>query len=127
MGQVTTITWLADVAARDYEAAFQYLSLRFDEDVAGQLVTALKAAPVTARRANDILRACRHDPLPLSDPGVRREKDKKRLSPILVVSFAYGGDIADGYHRLSYAYHVGPYETVPLRLASVRLPGLPGQ
>ena len=127
MKPVQKIAWLDDVAVKDFDAALAYLSLRFDEDRAGQLVDALKAAPVTTRRVNDILRACRHDPLPLSDPGVRREKGKKRLSPVLVISFEYGGDIADGYHRLSYAYHVSPYQDVPLRIASARLPGLPGQ
>lgn len=67
------------------------------------------------RRANDILRACRLDALPLDDPGVERCLRKvlkgKRLSPVLVAD----GDIADGYHRVSLAYRLDPFTEVPLR------------
>jgi hypothetical protein len=41
------------------------------------------------------------------------------LSPVLVVSFDDGGDIADGYHRVSAAYQTDPYTPVPARIASV--------
>jgi transcriptional regulator of met regulon len=125
------IEWMDDVADKDFDAAQAYLSLRFDERRAAQVVASLRAAELTERRANDILRAYRHKPLPLDDPGVQREEDKladgKKLSPILVVSFEFGGDIADGYHRLSYAYHVSPNTAVPCRIASVRFSRLPGE
>jgi hypothetical protein len=116
--------WLNDVAEKDYIAAYSYLSLKLDVWRAGVVVDRLRAAEVTTRRANDILRACDYKALPLDDPGVHREWQKlahegTKLSPILVVSFTMGGDIADGYHRLSYTYNVSPYADVPLRIAEL--------
>ena len=61
-------------------------------------------------------------PLSLDDPGVRRDLlnavSGKRLSPVLVVSTGDGGDIADGYHRVSLAYHLDPFGDVPLRIGA---------
>jgi hypothetical protein len=116
------IEWLEDVADHDYQSALSYLSLRLDPDRAKLAVKALKKAKITARRANDILRACGYAPLPLSDPGVHKDLLKsgtQKLSPILVVSFEHGGDIADGYHRVSLAYNIDPFTDVPLRIAHV--------
>ena len=116
------IEWLADVADHDYDSAYNYLSLRLDPDRAKLAVKALKKVKITNRRANDILRACGYPPLPLSDPGVHKDLLKSgtaKLSPILVVSFESGGDIADGYHRVSLAYNIDPFSDVPLRLAQV--------
>jgi hypothetical protein len=117
------IRWLDDVAAHDYDAALDYLTLKLDRARAETMVAALRALPgPEPRRANDILRACGLPPLPRDDPGVARHlrKDaRKPLSPVLVVSFDDGGDIADGYHRVSAAYQLDPYTPVPARIASV--------
>lgn len=115
------LQWLDDVAAHDFAAALAYLSLKLDEKQAAAAVGRLRKAKVTRRRANDILRACGLAPLPLDDPGVRRDLlnavSGKRLSPVLVVSADHGGgDIADGYHRVSLAYHLDPFGDVPLRI-----------
>jgi hypothetical protein len=114
------LQWLDDVAAHDFDAALAYLSLKLDEKQAAAAVGSLRKAEVTRRRANDILRACSLVPLPLDDPGVRRDLlnavSGKRLSPVLVVSSGDGGDIADGYHRVSLAYHLDPFGDVPLRI-----------
>jgi hypothetical protein len=60
--------------------------------------------------------------LPLDDSGVRRDLinavSGKRLSPVLVVSTSHGGDIADGYHRVSLAYHLDPFGAIPLRIGA---------
>lgn len=119
----TSIRWEKDVAEHDYEAAQAYLSLRYDEDRAEKLVRRLRSAEITHRRANDILRACDREPLELDDPGVRRDlvaiAQGRRLSPVLVVYAKDGGpDIADGYHRVSLAYRLDPFATIPLRLAA---------
>lgn len=119
----TSIRWEKDVAEHDYEAALAYLSLRYDEDRAEKLVKRLRAAEITHRRANDILRACDRAPLELDDPGVRRDlvtiAQGRKLSPVLVVYAKDGGpDIADGYHRVSLAYRLDPFATVPLRIAA---------
>jgi hypothetical protein len=113
---VQYVQWKKDVAHHDYAAASSYLSIRFGESRAQEVSEQLRKVPVIRRRANDILRATRRDPLPLSDPGVLKDLQKvlagQKLSPILVAD----GDIADGYHRVSLAYALDPYADVPLKL-----------
>jgi hypothetical protein len=120
---VSGIKWLADVADHDFDAAFNYLSIKYDDATAKKLVRKLKDAKVITRRSNDILRACGLTPLPITDPGVRRDLDKvlsgKKLSPVLVEKLPAGADIADGYHRVSLAYDLDPYAQIPLRLAGL--------
>jgi hypothetical protein len=120
-GPVENIKWLHDVAGHDYDAAEAYLSLKLDVESAGKVVKRLRKAPLTRRRANDILRAAGLTPAPLDDPGVMKDLVKaiegKALSPVLVVSGETGADIADGYHRVSLVYRLDPYGEVPLKLA----------
>ena len=120
--QVDRLQWKKDVAQHDYAAAASYLSIRFGENRTKQVVEELRKLPVITRRANDILRATRRDPLTLSDPGVLKDLKKvlggEELSPILVAE----SDIADGYHRLSLAYELDPYTEVPLKLGGVPAP-----
>jgi hypothetical protein len=112
------IAWLKDVADHDYEAAYDYLSLKSGNKRATEIVDRMKKAKLTSRRANDILRATGLAPLPLTDPGVQRDLLKllngEKLSPVLVCD--QGADIADGYHRVSLAYDIDPFMSVPLRL-----------
>ncbi|HEX6449444.1 MAG TPA: hypothetical protein VF060_08280 [Trebonia sp.] len=113
---VQYLQWKKDVAHHDYAAASSYLSVRFGETRAQEVSEKLQKLPVIKRRANDILRATRREPLPLSDPGVLKDLKKvlagDKLSPVLVAE----GDIADGYHRVSLAYCLDPYADVPLKL-----------
>jgi len=117
------IRWKKDVVSHDYDAAEAFLSIRLDPPRAKRLVKALKRAEVTQRRANDILRASRREPLPLTDPGVLQAFTKvasgDKLSPVLVGSLDDGAEIADGYHRVSLAYALDPFALVPLRIASL--------
>jgi hypothetical protein len=110
------LRWRKDVAEHDYAAASSYLSIRYGESRAEEVSKQLRKLPVIQRRANDILRATRREPLPLTDPGVLRDLQKvlagEKLSPVLVSE----GDIADGYHRVSLAYALDPYADVPLKL-----------
>ena len=114
------IAWLKDVAEHDYEAAYNYLSLKFDAKRANEVVDRMKKADVTLRRANDILRATSLAALPLTDPGVQRDLLKllngEKLSPVLVSDQKPSADIADGYHRVSLAYNIDPFMSVPLKL-----------
>jgi hypothetical protein len=116
------IRWKKDVVAHDFDAAEAYLSIRLNPERAKRLVKRLKEAPLTNRRANDILRASGRDPLPLNDPGVLRDLVRvasgEKLSPVLVVSLDDGADIADGYHRVSLTYALDPFGSVPVRLAT---------
>jgi hypothetical protein len=117
------IRWKKDVVAHDFDAAEAFLSIRLNPDKAKGLVKRLKNAPLTERRANDILRASGREPLPLNDPGVLRDLvhviSGERLSPVLVVSFDDGAEIADGYHRVSLSYALDPFGMVPVRIASL--------
>jgi hypothetical protein len=119
MSNAEGIKWLKDVEAHDFEAAYNYLSIRLGDD-AKKLVHKLEGTKITTRRANDILRASNREPLPLSDPGVLRDLKKavagKKLSPVLVVEIDGVGEIADGYHRVSLAYQLDPFADIPLRL-----------
>ncbi len=118
---VGKIQWRDDVADHDYAAAEAYLSIKFDQAVVAKAVERLRKAPITTRRANDILRAAGLTPAPLDDPGVMKDLvkivERKRLSPVLVIRGETGADIADGYHRVSLVYRIDPFGQVPLKLA----------
>lgn len=116
------IRWRKDVAKHDFDAALAYLSLRLaTSHHAAEAVGRLREAKITTRRANDILRAARLDPAPLTDPGVLKDLIKvargEKLSPVLLVNQPLGVEIADGYHRVSLVYALDPFGDVPLRLA----------
>jgi hypothetical protein len=115
------INWAPEVAKHDYAAAQAYLSIKFAEDKVTKVVSRLRDAPLTTRRANDILRATGLTPAPLDDPGVMKDLIKvlegKPISPILVISGKRGAEIADGYHRVSLVYRLDPFADVPLKLA----------
>jgi hypothetical protein len=121
VGEAEKIKWRKEVAPHDYAAAEAYLSLKLDADAVNNAVKRLRKAPVTRRRANDILRAAGLSPAPMDDPGVMKDLIKviegTRLSPVLVVSDGMSADIADGYHRVSLVYRIDPYGEVPLKLA----------
>jgi hypothetical protein len=118
---VGKIEWLDEVADHDYKAAEAYLSIKLDKEAVDELVGRLRKAPLTTRRANDILRAAGVAAAPLEDPGVIKDLvkviERKRLSPVLVIRDKAGADIADGYHRVSLVYRIDPYGVVPLKLA----------
>ena len=109
------------MADHDYAAAEAYLSLRLGQAEVTKRVDRLRKAPLTTRRANDVLRAAGLDPAPLDDPGVIKDLVKviegRKLSPVLVIRGAEAADIADGYHRVSLVYRIDPYGVVPLKLA----------
>jgi hypothetical protein len=118
---VGKIDWLDEVADHDYAAAEAYLSIKLDQTVVANVIERLRHAPLTTRRANDILRAAGLTPAPLDDPGVMKDLikviERTRLSPVLVISDGMTADIADGYHRVSLVYRIDPYGEVPLKIA----------
>jgi hypothetical protein len=120
-GPAEKIRWLDHVADHDYDAAEAYLSLKIDSDAATKAVKRLRKAPLSSRRANDILRAAGLTAAALDDPGVMKDLIKviegKELSPVLVISGDGAADIADGYHRVSLVYRLDPYGEIPLKLA----------
>jgi hypothetical protein len=117
--------WLKDVEDHDYDAALTFLRIRLGNKRAKALIARLRSADVQHMRANDILRACSLDPLGIDDPGTHHNMVKtilrKPLSPVLVVCLAdETSTIADGYHRVSWAYRISPWAYVPGKLAVER-------
>jgi len=115
--------WHKQVEENDYHAALAFLSLKVGTRRAKALVKKLRSAEIVPMRANDILRASALPALDMTDPGTHRNMIKtiegRRLSPILVVTFANGtSTIADGYHRVSWAYQISPWVLVPGKLAT---------
>lgn len=90
----------------------EYLTLAYPADQAHRLAIKLDRGSIQQRRADDILRAARRDPLPLNDPRVARELERaragKKLHAIQIVQTSRGTDIANGEHTLAVAYHAGP-------------------
>ena len=117
---VVHIKWAPEVATHDYDAAEAYLSLKLGDDAVDKALQRLRKAPLTTRRANDILRAAGLTAAPLDDPGVMKDMVKAieggQLSPVLVLSGKKGSDIADGFHRVSLVYQLDPYAEIPLKL-----------
>jgi hypothetical protein len=117
--------WLPDVVDHDYDAAFDFLRIKIGKKRAKKLIKLLRDEELVEMRANDVLRACDLPALTIGDPGTHHNMVKtimgKPLSPVLVVSLADGtSTIADGYHRVSWAYWISPWVQVPGRLAVER-------
>jgi hypothetical protein len=120
--------WKTEPDAHDYPAAADYLSLVAAEDAVTRLVDALRAAPVTHRKAKDLLRASGLPTLPTDNPHVAKDlkkvEDGEKLSPVLLVRGRLSTDtpltIADGYHRICASYHLDEDADIPCRMADFR-------
>jgi hypothetical protein len=116
--------WKTEPDAHDYPAAADYLSLVTAEDAVTRLVDALRAAPVTHRKAKDLLRASALPALPTDNPHVTKDLKKveagEKLSPVLLVrgrlSTTTPLTIADGYHRICASYHLDEDADIPCRI-----------
>ncbi len=116
--------WKVEPEDHDYPAALDYLSLLMPAPVASALVGALKNAPLSVRKAKDLLRASGLAVLDATNVHVAKDLDKvrrgERLSPVLLVR----GDItrgtaliiADGYHRICASHHIDEDADIPCRL-----------
>jgi len=108
----------------DFPAAADYLSLVLDPSEVDARVKALKAAPITHRKAKDLLRASRLELLPAENLHVKKDLGKVQkgqlLSPVLLVRGKLAGDvpliIADGYHRICASYHIDEDADIPCRI-----------
>lgn len=119
--EVPKLQWKDDFGPDELVAAEEYLTLLYKPKRVNRLIGALADARCVTRRADDILRAARIDPVPAKDPRVRRQVEKlnagKQLKPVLVVCTKRGTHVANGVHRLSLAYHVEPATQVPVVIA----------
>lgn len=121
------IKWRDKPADHDYPAAATYLSLIAPPKLVDEIVTRLKAAPISHYRANDILRASGLPLLGADDISVRRDLGKQfqgeEWAPVLIVR----GDInqrlhltiADGYHRVCASYHLTEDLLIPCQIADL--------
>jgi hypothetical protein len=116
--------WKSLPDQHDYPAAHDYLSLAMSEIHAAKAVEALRKAPLTHRKAKDLLRASALQPLPSTNVHVARDLERvangELLSPVLLVR----GDslrgapllVADGYHRICASYFLDEDADIPCRL-----------
>lgn len=121
MSKQPKLKWLDQPDPRTFDDAYDFLSLHWLPAQAGRAVEALRAAEIVKYRPGDVLRAGCLLPLPLNDPQVEREVAKAigqgGVSPPLCIQLPQGLVVADGYHRLSAAYHLAPQEKAPVKLA----------
>jgi hypothetical protein len=113
--------WLQEPEEHDFAAARDYLELHFAKDVASAIVTKLRKAETTTRKAKDVLRAAG---LPLLDrdnihvrEDLKKVKEGTKLSPILLV-VGKPLIIADGYHRVCAIYYLSEDLEIPGRLVT---------
>src|SRR5690348_10235894 len=113
---------------QDYPAAEDYLSLLMPAAAAQRLVRRLRAAPITHRKAKDLLRASRLPVLPPENFHVAKDLKKvragKKLSPVLLVRGRIGEadvplTVADGYHRICAGYHLDEDADIPCRIVDI--------
>jgi len=119
--------WKVEPDEHDYPAAYDYLSLLITERQAKAVVTGLRKAPISHRKAKDILRAS--DLHLLSPDSEHVAKDMKKvemgtlLSPVLLVrgglSSARPLIVADGYHRVCASHHLDENLDIPCRIADI--------
>jgi hypothetical protein len=118
------VLWGDEPDEHDYPAAADYLALLATAEQIGEIVAALKKAPVAHKKAKDLLRASRLALLPKDNPHVQRDlkkiKNGKRLSPILAVrgdlDTGLAMQIADGYHRVCASYYTDENTDIPVRI-----------
>jgi len=119
--------WKVEPDEHDYPAAYDYLTLLITERQAKAVVTGLRKAPISHRKAKDILRAS--DLHLLSPDSEHVAKDMKKvemgtlLSPVLLVrgglSSARPLIVADGYHRVCASHHLDENLDIPCRIADI--------
>lgn len=122
-----SVKWKDQPAEHDYPAAIDYLDLLGEASAVNTVVEELRAAPISHKKAKDILRAARLEILPAYNPYVRRDLEKilagKALSPILMVrgDFRKGvpATIADGYHRVCAIYYTDENIQIPVKFAAL--------
>lgn len=125
MASGSAVLWGDEPDEHDYPAAADYLALLASAEQIAEIVATLKHAPVVHKKAKDLLRASQLALLPKDNVHVQRDlkkiKDGKKLSPILVVrgnlDAGVAMQIADGYHRVCASYYTDENTDIPVRVA----------
>lgn len=122
MAETQNISWLPEPDKHDYPAALSYLSLIYNEEIAGKIVKKLKKAPIINFKAKDLFRASSLSLLGLSNYHVNTDREKiikgTKLSPLLLFRDTVNGKvvIADGYHRLCAVYSFDEDAVIPCKI-----------
>jgi hypothetical protein len=120
--KIEKIKWLKLPEDHDYDAAYSYLRLIFDDEKAKTLVNSLKDAKMTEFKAKDIFRASRENLLGISNEhivkNIKKIRKGKELSPLLLIRDGNNGRviIADGYHRVCSVYHFQEDIWIPCKI-----------
>ena len=120
----TSEHWKDQPDQHDFPAAADYLSLLLEPKAVSAKVAALQAAPLTHRKAKDLLRASRLAALPPDNVHVKKDLAKvdkgQLLSPVLLLRGDLATDVpltvADGYHRICASYHRDEDADIPCRI-----------
>jgi len=118
--------WKDQPDEHDYPAAYDYLTLLIPEKAATTVVSRLRKAPISHRKAKDILRASALQLLSPDSEHVAKDIKKVEmgilLSPVLLVR-SVGATrpliVADGYHRVCASHHLDENLDIPCRIADV--------
>lgn len=121
---MTKVTWKHEPDDHDYPAAADYLSLIAEPERVDHLVASLREAPITTRKAKDLLRGAGLPLLAEDNAHVLTDLAKvhkgQALSPVLVVrgdlTTGVPAQIADGYHRICASYYVDENTEIPCRI-----------
>ncbi len=112
--------WLDEPEDKDFPAAQDFLELHFDTKISADFVKKLKNSPTIFKKAKDIYRASNLHLLPKQNihvkSNLKKFKNGKKLSPILLLRNENRLIIADGYHRLCASYYLSEDLEVPCRL-----------
>ncbi|MGH9029271.1 MAG: hypothetical protein ACRDV4_06620 [Acidimicrobiales bacterium] len=119
--------WKGDPDEQDFPAALDYLSLLLPASASEALVKELEKAPLSHRKAKDLLRASSPELLPPENSHVAKDLEKARrgelLSPVLLVRGQLHEraplTIADGYHRVCASYHLDEEADIPCRIVDL--------
>jgi hypothetical protein len=111
----------------DYPAAYDYLTLLIPEKTARAVVAQLRKAPISHRKAKDILRASALNLLSPDSEHVSKDMKKVEmgilLSPVLLMRAGLRSTrpliVADGYHRICASHHLDENLDIPCRIADL--------
>jgi len=119
--------WKLEPDEHDYPAAYDYLTLLITEKQATTVVNRLRKAPISHRKAKDLLRASELHLLSPDSEHVAKDMKKVEmgalLSPVLLVRGGLDSTqpliVADGYHRVCASHHLDENLDIPCRIADI--------
>ena len=119
--------WKVEPDEHDYPAAYDYLTLLIPEKTATTVVSRLRKAPISHRKAKDILRASALQLLSPDSEHVAKDMKKVEmgvlLSPVLLMRAGLSTTrplvVADGYHRICASHHMDENLDIPCRIADL--------